>query len=81
MVLIGVYFVDDDFWAIALYLSDFELEVTLHTALEDLTTVFGGDNQVVPGVEDGVTSPVVFHTSSVRFDEDSEGYSSTASRP
>jgi hypothetical protein len=62
MILIGVHLMNDNLRMVSLDFSYFELEVVGHTAREDLASVFGRDDKVVPGVEDGVTEPVVLHT-------------------
>lgn len=36
MILIGIHFVNDNFWVMLLYLSDLQLEVAGHTAREIL---------------------------------------------
>lgn len=65
MVLIRIHFMDNDFRMVSLDFQHFQLEVAGHTTREDLASVFGGDDQMVASVEDGVTEPVVLHTSSV----------------
>lgn len=65
VILIGVDLMDDDLRAVARYFSYFQLEIVSHAALENTTTVFGRDHQMIPNVEYGVTCPIVLHESSV----------------
>jgi len=62
VVLISVHLVNDNLWMLPGYVAHPQFEIPGHTAREDLSPVFGRDDKVIPGVEDSVTEPVVFHT-------------------